>query len=147
MAALDEYRSKDEGVGLEEGVLQSFEDGHLLHLRHPVLLQVVHVDAVGDVAEDKGQAVLVDKDLEVGAGVTEVADRFQLHAQALLILDSLVEVDVEAEHLLDVAVGTAAEQVDGVGVDHWRHRFHRQLELGLQLHPPVFGGDVDLDLV
>ena len=56
-------KSEDEGVCLEERICQFLKDGRLLHLCHFVFFEIVDIDAVGDVAEDKREAVPVDEDL------------------------------------------------------------------------------------
>ena len=44
-------------------ICQFLKDWRLLHLCHFVFFEIVDIDAVGDVAEDKREAVPVDEDL------------------------------------------------------------------------------------
>lgn len=48
---------------MEKRVCQFLENGQLLHLCYFVFFEIVDIDAVGDVAEDKSEAVFVDEDL------------------------------------------------------------------------------------
>lgn len=108
--------SIDEGVGLEERILQFLEDWHLLDLHHFVLLQVIYVYSMRDVSKDIGQACLVHEDLQVRARITEMPHRLELQFHRLFIFDALIEVNVESEYFLDITVRASPEKEDGVAV-------------------------------
>ena len=133
--------SEDEGVRLEVGILQPFEDldGHLTHTL--MLAQIIDVHSIGDIPEHKGHP-LMHTHLQIGPWIAQKPDWLQLNAQTLLQLDSLIDLHTQLEHLLNIRNRPPSKQIHTSLIFHRSHVLNRYLEGCLDLHPSVLVRDV-----